>query len=222
MEPDALDWEEHALREAVLAGHETAWRALYEGSFDAVYAFVYHRVGRHSHRADEVVQEAWLVAVRRIASFDPARGSFESWLKGIAENVLKNYRRRWSRDARSTPLEASGPEDTTTNDEHALEVRELLALVLTALPGQYQDVLRAKYQEQLSVADIAARSGGTPKSIESLLSAMVGGWLAPGAIVVLEERTGAAVDLPAPLALLDRRVYGDTQVVIARAAASTG
>ena len=50
----------------------------------------------------------------------------------------------------------------------------------------------------------------------ALLSAMVGGWLAPGAIVVLEERTGAAVDLPAPLALLDRRVYGDTQVLIAR------
>ena len=50
----------------------------------------------------------------------------------------------------------------------------------------------------------------------ALRSAMVGGWLAPGAIVVLEERTGAAVDLPAPLALLDRRVYGDTQVLIAR------
>src|ERR1700687_3221513 len=128
MEPEALDWEEHALREAVLAGHETAWRALYERSFDAVYAFVYHRVGRQSHRADEVVQEAWLVAVGRIAAFDPARGSFESGLKGIAENVLKNHRRRWSRDARSEPLTESGPADTTPTDEHALEVRELLAL----------------------------------------------------------------------------------------------
>ncbi len=170
MEPNALDWEEHALREAVLAGHESAWRALYERSFDVVYAFVYHRVGRQPHRADEVVQEAWLVAVRRIASFDPARGSFESWLKGIAENVLKNHRRRWARDARSSPLEASGPKDTTPNDERTLEIRELVALVLTALPGRYQDVLRAKYEEQLSVAEIAARSGGTPKSIESLLS----------------------------------------------------
>ncbi|HVC95460.1 MAG TPA: sigma-70 family RNA polymerase sigma factor [Pirellulales bacterium] len=170
MEPDALAWEEHALRDAVLAGHEAAWRALYERSFDAVYAFVYHRVGRQSHRADEVVQEAWLVAVRRIASFDPARGSFESWLKGIAENVLKNQRRRWTRDARSLPLEACRAENTTPNEERTLEVRELVALVFTALPGRYQDVLRAKYQEQLSVADIAARSGGTPKSIESLLS----------------------------------------------------
>ncbi|HEV3006021.1 MAG TPA: sigma-70 family RNA polymerase sigma factor, partial [Pirellulales bacterium] len=109
MEPDHLDWEEHALREAVLAGREAAWRALYERSFDSVYAFVYHRVGRQAHRADEVVQETWLVAVRRIAAFDPSHGSFESWLKGIAENVLKNHRRRWSRDAHRETLDAAGP-----------------------------------------------------------------------------------------------------------------
>ncbi len=170
MESDALDWEEHALREAVLAGQETAWRALYERSFDALYAFVYHRVGRKSHRADEVVQETWLVAVRRIASFDAARGSFENWLKGIAENVLKNHRRRWSRDGRREPLDESGAADSTPSDESTLEIREMLALALTGLPARYQEVLRAKYHEQLSVQDIAARFGGTPKAIESLLS----------------------------------------------------
>jgi 16S rRNA (guanine966-N2)-methyltransferase len=50
----------------------------------------------------------------------------------------------------------------------------------------------------------------------ALASAIAGGWLAPGAIVVLEERGDAAVSLPQPLVPLDRRVYGDTQVLIAR------
>jgi 16S rRNA (guanine966-N2)-methyltransferase len=50
----------------------------------------------------------------------------------------------------------------------------------------------------------------------ALTSAISGGWLAAGAIVVLEERADVAVALPAPVALIDRRVYGDTQVVIAR------
>jgi RNA polymerase sigma factor (sigma-70 family) len=122
MEPDVLDWEEHALREAVLAGHEAAWRALYQRSFDSVYTFVYHRVGRHAHRADEVVQETWLVAVRRIVAFDPSRGSFESWLKGIAEYVLRNHRRRWSRDAHLEMLDAAVPVAPTA-DNQASEAR---------------------------------------------------------------------------------------------------
>jgi 16S rRNA (guanine966-N2)-methyltransferase len=43
-----------------------------------------------------------------------------------------------------------------------------------------------------------------------------GQWLLPGAIVVLEERAGIAVALPPSLAEIDRRTYGDTQVILAR------
>ena len=50
----------------------------------------------------------------------------------------------------------------------------------------------------------------------ALTSAIEGGWLAPRAVVVLEERATVTVTLPAELALLDRRVYGDTQVIISR------
>lgn len=50
----------------------------------------------------------------------------------------------------------------------------------------------------------------------ALASAIAGGWLAPGALVVWEERADVAVTVPATLALLDRRVYGDTQVLILR------
>ena len=52
-----------------------------------------------------MVQETWLVAVRRVADFDPAQGNFDAWLKGIAANVLKNQRRRWQRDAQAEWLE---------------------------------------------------------------------------------------------------------------------
>ncbi|HEV7224194.1 MAG TPA: sigma factor, partial [Pirellulales bacterium] len=72
-----MECEERALREAVLAGSETAWRALYERTFPAVYAFVFHRAGRHTARTEEIVQETWLIAVRKIAQFDPGRGGFE-------------------------------------------------------------------------------------------------------------------------------------------------
>jgi 16S rRNA (guanine966-N2)-methyltransferase len=43
-----------------------------------------------------------------------------------------------------------------------------------------------------------------------------GGWLIANAIVVVEERTGTDIALPETFSELDRRTYGDTQVLIAR------
>lgn len=43
-----------------------------------------------------------------------------------------------------------------------------------------------------------------------------GGWLVPGAVVVVEEREGAELALPEGFAEIDRRSWGDTQVVFGR------
>lgn len=50
----------------------------------------------------------------------------------------------------------------------------------------------------------------------ALGSAIRGGWLAPGAVVVLEERMSAEVALPAPLTEIERRKTGETQLIFAR------
>src|SRR5262247_3523300 len=46
----------------------------------------------------------------------------------------------------------------------------------------------------------------------ALVAAAQGGWLAPGAIAVIEERKHAALELPADYQSVDRRNWGDTQV----------
>ena len=48
----------------------------------------------------------------------------------------------------------------------------------------------------------------------ALASALDGGWIAPGAMIVWEESRPPI--LPAPLVLLDQRKYGDTLVTLAR------
>lgn len=50
----------------------------------------------------------------------------------------------------------------------------------------------------------------------AIASAASGGWLQPGAVVVLEERADAAVAWPDGLTPLDDRRWGDTAVHIAR------
>ena len=48
----------------------------------------------------------------------------------------------------------------------------------------------------------------------ALAIALAGGWLAPGAIAVLEEAAEAEIGELAGFKLLDRRRYGDTQILI--------
>lgn len=50
----------------------------------------------------------------------------------------------------------------------------------------------------------------------ALASAAAGGWLTPGAIVVVEERLGVPLDLPRGFSLIDRRGWGDTQAIFGR------
>lgn len=50
----------------------------------------------------------------------------------------------------------------------------------------------------------------------ALTSLRDGRWLAPGAVIVLEERAGLPVLLPEGFAELDRRAWGETQAVFGR------
>ena len=150
----------------MLAGEEFAWRTLYDESFAGLYAYVLWRCGGLRERADEVTQETWLTAVRRLRSFDPAAGSFAAWLRGITVNLLRNHFRRERRRARrSRPLEA---EPLASEDQH--EQAERIAAALASLPPHYEAVLRMKYLEGRNVADIAVERGESPKATESLLT----------------------------------------------------
>lgn len=47
----------------------------------------------------------------------------------------------------------------------------------------------------------------------ALASALAGGWLNPDALAIWEEAAAAALEIPAGFTQMDRRAYGETQVV---------
>jgi RNA polymerase sigma-70 factor (ECF subfamily) len=159
---------EATLRDAVLRGDERAWRVLYAEAFDGLFAYVYFRTGRDHAWTEDAVQECWLIAVRRIAEFEPQRGPFRAWLRGIADNVLRNQRRQRARRTGGNDA-AEDAADAQPGAAASLETSELVGLALSGLPVHYREVLTDKYADQLTLAQIADRRGQTPRAIDSLL-----------------------------------------------------
>ncbi len=66
----------------------------------------------------------------------------------------------------------------------------------------------------LIVADPPYGKGLGTRALQSLSQ---GGWMEPGAVVVLEESARAEVAIPEGLRAIDERIYGDTKILLLRA-----
>lgn len=158
---------ERRLRKAVLRGDVEAWQTVYDDAFAEVFSYVEWRCAGLRDLAEDIVQETWLVAVKRLRSFDPEQGSFVGWLCGVAANLLRNhFRSRHGATNQTLPERASWHDVDAERRDQA----ERVARVLAELPERSEAVLRAKYLEQRSVEEIAVLWGTTPKAVESLLS----------------------------------------------------
>lgn len=163
-------WQELALRDLAACGRAEAWRTLYDESFESVAAYVRWRASGLPDLADDVLQESWMTAIRKLRTFDPHTCPFAAWVCGIAANVLRHqlrsrtrYRRRVCVLENSEHLVAPGIDETR-------ERAERVARALAELPERYERVLRAKYLDQQSVERIASDGGETAKAVESLLA----------------------------------------------------
>jgi RNA polymerase sigma-70 factor (ECF subfamily) len=161
---------EQLLRRAVLAGDEQAWRTWYDAEFARLLAYARWRCGGLRDLADEVVQEAWLVAVRRVRDFDPERATFGQWLRGIVARLLQNRLRLLQRRNGKPPPTVVATAEPADAEMQKREQAEGVARALASLPEHYEAVLRAKYLDELSVQAIAEVRQETPKAVESLLT----------------------------------------------------
>ncbi|MHC4630455.1 MAG: RNA polymerase sigma factor [Planctomycetota bacterium] len=150
---------------AAQRGSEKAWRQLFERHFDAVYGFCAALAGGRHGLAEELAQQAFVIAARRIHHFDPSRATFRAWLFGIVKNRHMAIRTSEQRRKRHEESSAKGNYKTVTQEEPDLRVHEALA----RLPRCYRVVLEAKYIQGLSMKEIAADSGASIEAIESLL-----------------------------------------------------
>lgn len=159
-----IDSETFAIH-AAQRGSEQAWRHLFDLHFDAVYRFCLALApGRHD-LAEELTQQVFVTAARKIGRFDPDRAAFRAWLFGVAKNCLMAIRASEQRRRRLAESSSKGTAETVERPKTDLRVHEALA----RLPSHYRIVLDAKYLQGLSMNEIAANNGATVEAIESLL-----------------------------------------------------
>ena len=165
------------LHESLQNCDAAAWDEVYEEHARELYGFAFRLVRGDPQTAADVFQDTWLDAIGHIGQFDPKRGELRSWLFGIARRrVALDWRRRLARgDAAAANREEIPVEvlDGAVVPDDVLEHLEQAAVVqaaLLALPPERRQVLVDKYVEELSVTQIATRTGKSPKAVESLLS----------------------------------------------------
>jgi len=126
-----------------------------------------HRLLRDASRADDVVQEAWLVALRSDKSPDQVN---RGWLAGIVRNLVRRLRRDDARRRRREEKAARTVLVRSTEEAFTQRiVRRRLAELVLALPEHYRDVLLLRYYDDLEPIAIAQRLGIAPSTVRTRL-----------------------------------------------------
>jgi len=123
---------------------------------------------------EEIFQDT-LISASECLELYSGKSSFFTWLCGIAKHEIADFYRRkkiktilFSRLPwlENLAAEALGPEQVLLREEAIRKVEQ----TLKSLSEGYQQVLRLKYYQGLSVREIARRLNETVKTIESRLA----------------------------------------------------
>jgi RNA polymerase sigma-70 factor (ECF subfamily) len=147
---------EAALVEKVLAGEADAFGELYLLHLDAIYRYVYFRVG-DARDAEDLTEQVFLKAWEALPGYRPCGHPFKSWLYRIAHNVIVDHHRRQSTGAIPIPdgLDYESKQPTTLEQVIEAEEASALAKAIAQLPEEQQQVIILRFIEGLSHDEVA-------------------------------------------------------------------
>ncbi len=139
-------------------------------------------ITRNTQDAEDVVQDTFIKASKKIQSYSFDKGSFRVWILTIARNDSLNFfaalKRRAGRFLSGSleNLESASSENFHTslpvNPEQLLSTKEEMSnisRIIAGLPERQRPALLLKAQDELSYGEIAQVMGTTASSIESLI-----------------------------------------------------
>jgi len=151
--------EDAVLIQRVREGQEEALQQLHRRYAPLVFHLACRALDRAA--AEEIVQDTFLAVWRRAIDFDPARGSFRTWLLSIGHHrMLDELRSRSRRPQTSGELlldQAALSADEPLPDETLWQEyqRDVVSEALAALPEPQRAALRLAFFADLSHQEVA-------------------------------------------------------------------
>ncbi len=160
-----------SLVDRCLAGEEGAYTLLYRLNAEYVYRLCYSLL-QHREDAEEVLQDTFEYAFRRLRRYDARRAGLRTWLYQIAVSRCRNKRRRrWLPQFSLSVFDQEEPADeqAPAPDEHlALDDRQRQVWgALGRLSPKLRETAVLRYYDELSFAQIGQILGINAKTAES-------------------------------------------------------
>jgi RNA polymerase sigma-70 factor (ECF subfamily) len=172
-ETDANDVE-RGLAERSRHGSREAFEELVKLTARGLFARLYLETG-NSDRAEDLVQETYLLAWRSIRSLSDPR-VFRAWLIQIAHTAVIDASRRETRKKRAgihqatqVYSEESDPENGPSEDAELNEERGRMLAVLRSMPREYREPLMLRYLAGADYETISRELGLTNGALRGLL-----------------------------------------------------
>jgi RNA polymerase sigma-70 factor (ECF subfamily) len=203
------DLSDEELMGRLARGRQEALGTLHARYASLVLGLATRSLGPES--AEEISQEVFLAVWEHAATFDPARGTFRTWVLQITRMRVINELRRRGRRPRTTSQSSGAGDDPLPDrgpgpDEEACRAhrRDAVRAAVDALPAPQREALSLAFLEDLTHEQVAAFLNvplGTTKSriragvktlrtrLAPLVTAgLIVGWLAVAGLHELDQR----------------------------------
>jgi len=163
----SMGGEDEATVDRVLEG-DTAAFAVIVSKWQGPLVNLAYRFCRDHARAEDMAQEAFLRAFKRLGSWR-RHAAFSTWLFALATNVYRDALRRVAPDTLTVEDEMA---TTGSAEEIALDAdrRELVHRAVKSLPPKYREPLVLFYFHEQNVAATAASLGLPAGTVKARLS----------------------------------------------------
>ncbi len=164
--------DEKALIERAISGDADAFGELYSHHLDAIYRYVFFRIGEQQE-AEDLTENVFLKAWEALPGYKDYGNPFSSWLYRIAHNIVVDHHRRIKPVLGSSEIDLLDSHQDINADTLGLildaEQIDELGKAIILLTQEQQQVIILRFIEGLSHAEISAIIGkneGTCRMIQ--------------------------------------------------------
>jgi RNA polymerase sigma-70 factor, ECF subfamily len=152
-------------------GDMDAFADLYRRYRGFIRNYVYERVYRDPHLAEEITHDVFTRALAKLDNVSNVGMDYGAWLTTVARNLTADYRKSYRRrfDRTRDIDDAEVPACPAAEDGALASLAsEVLAAAIKGLTPDQRNVLWLRFYEARSVAETARRTGSTVGAVKSL------------------------------------------------------